>query len=60
MDQPAIVCRGIKKSYGEDESRIDALKGIDLDIYQGQLTILAGPSGSGKTTSFVYYNDPHT
>ena len=51
MDQKiAISCRGIKKSYGAKEFRVDALKGIDLDIYLGQLTLLVGPSGSGKTT----------
>jgi putative ABC transport system ATP-binding protein len=50
MDQTAITCRGIKKSYGEGETRIDALKGISLDIYPGQLTLLVGPSGSGKST----------
>jgi len=50
MEEIAIRCQGIKKSYGENETRVDALKGIDLDIYQGQLTLLVGPSGSGKTT----------
>ncbi len=46
----AISCKGIKKSYGENENRIDALRGIDLDIPHGKLTLLVGPSGSGKTT----------
>src|SRR5690242_5676714 len=46
----AIQCKAIKKHYGEGENRIDALKGIDLEIYFGQLTLLVGPSGSGKTT----------
>lgn len=50
MNKIAISCRGIKKSYGQDEARVDALKGIDLDIYIGQLTMLEGPSGSGKST----------
>lgn len=49
-DKVAIKCRGITKSYGEGETRIEALKGIDLDVYLGQLTILEGPSGSGKST----------
>lgn len=48
--QLAISCRGIKKSYGSKEFLVDALKGIDLDVYMGQLTLLVGPSGSGKTT----------
>lgn len=46
----AIQCQGIKKSYGEGECRTEALKGIDLDINKGELTLLVGPSGSGKTT----------
>lgn len=50
MNQIAIQCKGIKKSYGENETRIDALKGIDLDIEMAKLTLLVGPSGSGKTT----------
>lgn len=49
-DNIAIKCRGIKKHYGENETRIDALKGIDIDVYSGELTILEGPSGSGKST----------
>ena len=50
MSQIAIRCQGIKKSYGVNEARVEALKGIDLDIEQGKLTLLVGPSGSGKTT----------
>jgi putative ABC transport system ATP-binding protein len=50
MSEIAISCRGIKKSYGDNETKVDALKGVDLDIYLGQLTILEGPSGSGKST----------
>lgn len=50
MNEIAIQCKGIKKSFGEAETRIEALKGIDLDIYKNQLTLLVGPSGSGKTT----------
>lgn len=49
-NEVAICCRGIKKSYGEKETRVEALKGIDLTIDLGQLTILEGPSGSGKST----------
>lgn len=50
MEKIAIQCKGIKKSYGESENRIEALKNIDLDVHQGELTLLVGPSGSGKTT----------
>lgn len=50
MDQIAISCKNIKKSYGKNETRIDALKGVDLEIKKKELTLLVGPSGSGKTT----------
>ncbi len=50
MSANAIRCRGIKKSYGDNDNRVEALKGIDLDIEKGKLTLLVGPSGSGKTT----------
>jgi putative ABC transport system ATP-binding protein len=50
MSEIAIRCRGIKKFYGKGENLVEALKGIDIDIYQGELTLLVGPSGSGKTT----------
>lgn len=50
MGEIAIECRGIKKHYGEKETLILALRGIDLEIEMGKLTLLVGPSGSGKTT----------
>lgn len=50
MKNIAVKCKGIKKVYGENETRVDALRGIDLDINDSELTLLVGPSGSGKTT----------
>lgn len=50
MEQASVHCINIKKSYGSNETRIDALRGVDLEIYHGELTLLVGPSGSGKTT----------
>ncbi len=41
---------GIKKSFGEGESRTEVLKGIDLTIEKGEICVLLGPSGSGKST----------
>lgn len=40
----------INKHYGEGESRVEILKGIDLGIEKGEICVLLGPSGSGKST----------
>ena len=45
-----IQCKDIKKFYGTGENRVMALKGIDLELFEGKLALLVGPSGSGKTT----------
>jgi len=50
MNDIAIECNGIAKSYGSKENKVEALKETQLQIYKGQLTLLVGPSGSGKTT----------
>lgn len=46
----AITCRGVTKDFGTGETRVRALRGIDLEIGFGQMTLLVGPSGCGKTT----------
>jgi putative ABC transport system ATP-binding protein len=45
-----IEIRDIKKSYGNGESRVEVLRGIDFDIEKGEFCVLLGPSGSGKST----------
>jgi putative ABC transport system ATP-binding protein len=46
----AVRARGIVKSFGTGDTKVTVLRGIDLDIYQGELLLLAGESGGGKTT----------
>ncbi len=46
----AVRIRGVQKEFGEGESRVLALRGVDLDVRFGEMTLLVGPSGSGKTT----------
>jgi putative ABC transport system ATP-binding protein len=47
---PAITCRNVTKEFGSEDARIKALRGVDLDVYPGEITLLVGPSGCGKTT----------
>ena len=42
--------RGITKIYQVGETAVHALRGVDLDLYQGELVVLLGASGSGKST----------
>ncbi len=48
--EEVIRCRAIRKTYGEGDALVQALKGVDLTIRRGELRLLMGPSGSGKTT----------
>jgi len=48
--KPAIRCRNLVKEYGSGNSLVRALRGVDLDVYPGELTLMVGPSGCGKTT----------
>lgn len=45
-----IEIQGVKKHYGEGESRVEVLRGIDISISKGEFCVLLGPSGSGKST----------
>lgn len=50
MNNIAIQCHQIIKSYGKGKLKTEVLHGIDLNVKQGELLMLVGPSGSGKTT----------
>ena len=42
-----LQIQGIKKSFGSGDSRVNVLKGLDLEIEKGEFCVLLGPSGSG-------------
>lgn len=45
-----LEIKNIKKHFGEGESRVEVLKGIEIEIEKGEFCVLLGPSGSGKST----------
>jgi len=47
---PAVRARDLRKDFGEGPTRVEVLRGVNFDAFQGQLTFLVGPSGCGKTT----------
>ena len=50
MSLPILSVRDVHKSYGTGQSRFDALKGVSLDIAEGESLAIVGKSGSGKST----------
>ncbi|HSQ29657.1 MAG TPA: ABC transporter ATP-binding protein [Gemmatimonadaceae bacterium] len=49
-DGVVVRLEGVSKVYERDSLAVNALAGIDLEIYKGDFAVLVGPSGSGKTT----------
>jgi putative ABC transport system ATP-binding protein len=50
LSPPAFRVRGLTKVYGDGPAAVHALRGIDIEIAEGELLVLLGPSGSGKST----------
>jgi putative ABC transport system ATP-binding protein len=50
MTGPVLEARQVRKVLGHGAGEVQALRGVDLVLRGGELTLLMGPSGSGKTT----------
>jgi len=50
MSVPVLEAKGVAKVLGHGAGEVHALRGVDLSLHGGELTLLMGPSGSGKTT----------
>jgi putative ABC transport system ATP-binding protein len=46
----AVRIRGVTKHFGAGDQKVLALRGVDWDVYAGQMSLIVGPSGCGKTT----------
>jgi putative ABC transport system ATP-binding protein len=47
---PAVAARGLSKVYGQGDTAVHALRGVDVEFATGAFTAIMGPSGSGKST----------
>ncbi|TWT91282.1 ABC transporter ATP-binding protein [Stieleria varia] len=47
---PVIETQGLKKTYGSGQTRVEALRGVDLTIHTGEMVAIIGPSGCGKSS----------
>ena len=50
LTQPALVVRGVRKTFEAELAPVRALRGVDLTVERGSFVALMGPSGCGKST----------
>ena len=54
---PMVTVRGVHKVFGRGHDAVHVLRGIDLDVERGSVTVVLGPSGSGKSTLLRCVNE---
>ena len=54
---PMVEVRGVHKEFGHGHAAVHVLRGIDLDVARGSVTVILGPSGSGKSTLLRCINE---
>ena len=50
MSDAVLSLRGVRRSFGMGDARLEVLKGLDIEVMEGEFLAIMGPSGSGKTT----------
>src|SRR5271156_6421577 len=50
MSEPVLAIRGLRRDYVTGERTLEVLKGVDIEVFPGELVGLIGPSGSGKSS----------
>lgn len=50
MNEPLVRVHRLSRVFGEGETRVEAVRDVDLELARGEIVLVMGPSGSGKTT----------